>query len=141
MTNERLGLSAPNGNDIDFARFEDRFSSWTCVHSCLTCVRVCTECSVGKTLVVEGFRVRSFSSRVLAVRNMGRKEESANCVLRELVLSKSRICGELGTFLRRGWQRRSTKVCREHRGPLPSDSCLRVHTGPVCNVSRCLKEW
>ena len=48
MTNERL--SAPNSTDIDFARFEDRFSPWTCVHSCLTCVRVRKERSVGKTL-------------------------------------------------------------------------------------------
>ena len=44
------GLSAPNGTDIDFASFEVRFSSWTCVHSCLTCVRVRKECLVGKTL-------------------------------------------------------------------------------------------
>ena len=86
-----------------------------------------------------GIRVSSFSSRVLAKRNMGRKEESVNCVVRELVLSKSRICSELGTFLWRGWRRRSSKVRHERRGPLPSDLCLRVHTGPVCNVSRCWK--
>ena len=34
------GLSAPNGTDIDFAKFEGHFSSWTYVHSYLTCVRV-----------------------------------------------------------------------------------------------------
>ena len=45
------GFSAPNGTDIDFASFKDRSSSWTCVHSCLTCIRVHKECSVGKTLV------------------------------------------------------------------------------------------
>ena len=44
-------LSAPNGTDVDFANFEVPFSSWTCVHSCLTCVRLPKECSVGKTLV------------------------------------------------------------------------------------------
>ena len=49
------GLSAPNGTDIDFAKFEDRFSSWTCVHSYLTCVRVRKECSVGKTLSIRMF--------------------------------------------------------------------------------------
>ena len=35
---------------IVFASFEDRFSSWTFVHLCLTCVRVRKGCSVGKTL-------------------------------------------------------------------------------------------
>ena len=44
-------LSAPNGTDC--TSFEDRYSSWTCVHSCLTCVHVRKECSVGKTLVTQ----------------------------------------------------------------------------------------
>ena len=34
--------------------------------------------------------------------------------------------------------RRMTRIAGH---ALPSDSCLRVHTGPVCNVSRFLKEW
>ena len=42
------GLSAPNITDLDFASFEDRFSSWSSVHLCLTCVRVRKECSVEK---------------------------------------------------------------------------------------------
>ena len=46
------GLSAPNGTDINFASFEDHFPSWTCVHSCLPCLHVRTECSVGKTRIV-----------------------------------------------------------------------------------------
>ena len=46
---ERKGLSALNRTD--FANFEDRFWSWTCVHLSLTCVRVRKKCSVGKTLV------------------------------------------------------------------------------------------
>ena len=50
------GLSAPNGTDIDFAKFEDRFSSWICVHSYLTCVRVRKECSVAKTLLYTNVR-------------------------------------------------------------------------------------
>ena len=48
--------------------------------------------------VVEGFRVSSFSSRVLGVgtSDPNRNQRTAFCV--QLVLSKSRICGELGTF-------------------------------------------
>ena len=50
MKNERLVCSDRHWNR--FCKFEDRFSPWTCVHSCLTCVRVRKECSVGKTLPV-----------------------------------------------------------------------------------------
>ena len=46
------GLSAPNGTDV--ASFEDRFLPWTCVHWCLTCVRVRKECSVGKIIDTVG---------------------------------------------------------------------------------------
>ena len=73
--------------------------------------------------------------------NIGPKEELANCVLRaacSFQISDLRRVGDF--YLRRGWRRHSSKVCRGRTCPLPSDSCLHAHTGPVCNVSRCLKE-
>ena len=62
------GVSAPNSTDIDFASFEDPFSSWTCVHSCLTCVRVRKECSVGKTLCAYKYWLCCLLGGVLAAR-------------------------------------------------------------------------
>ena len=67
----QMSLSALNGTDIDSASFDDRFSSWTCVHACLTCLRVRKEHSVGKTLlsvkraVLKGFWLCSFKCEAL----------------------------------------------------------------------------
>ena len=55
MTNERFVCSEQHW--YWFAKFEDCFSSWTCVHSCLTCVRVRKKCSVGKHWAYECSRV------------------------------------------------------------------------------------
>ena len=68
MTNERL-LSAPNGTD--FASFEDRFSPWTCIHPCLTCVRVRKEHLVGKSLLTKDWR--SFSLSIVWWQNSSNK--------------------------------------------------------------------
>ena len=69
----------------------------------------------------------------------GISELRSACV--QQVLSKFRICSELGTFPAKGLVATQQQGLVRQTWPLPSDSCLRVHAGPVCNVSRCLKEW
>ena len=71
----------------------------------------------------------------------GISELLSACV--QQVLFKSRICSELGPFPAnfKGLAATQQQGLLGHTQPLPLDSCLCVHTGPFCNVSRCLKEW
>ena len=73
------GLSAPNITDLKFASFEDHFSSWTCVHSCLTCVRVRKKCSVGKTLITQPPQLQNHTQRIHKVVVGSRSSPSFYC--------------------------------------------------------------